>query len=106
MQLISRIKDSIGLPLVRFPKLGISSTLLEDTIPYQPRRLATPIRFRELSTMKRKEPPLKANATAKKARIEVPEYHLTPSNREEDGSIQWPAPKVQMERAQEFIKTW
>jgi hypothetical protein len=32
-----------------------------------------------------------------------PEYHLTPSVKNEDGSIQWPAPRREMERAREII---
>ncbi|KAK5136243.1 hypothetical protein LTR08_003850 [Meristemomyces frigidus] len=53
--------------------------------------------------MKRKAAPTTAKSPAKKARPEVPEYHLTPSVKEEDGSIQWPAPRVQMERARKII---
>ena len=54
--------------------------------------------------MKRKESQSKASNPAKKAKIEVPDYHSTPSVRETDGSIQWPAPRVQVERAREIIK--
>jgi len=55
---------------------------------------------------KRKDPFTKPKSPAKKPRPEVPEYHLTPSVKEEDGSIQWPAPRDQMERAREIIKEW
>ncbi|KAK3675316.1 hypothetical protein LTR78_004826 [Recurvomyces mirabilis] len=56
--------------------------------------------------MKRKEAPTAGTGpkSAKKPRPEVPEYHLTPSVREEDGSIQWPAPASQMERVRQTIQ--
>lgn len=54
--------------------------------------------------MKRKGSPTKPEAASKKAKIQVPDYHLTPQVKEEDGSIQWPAPKAQMERAREIIQ--
>jgi len=56
--------------------------------------------------MKRKEAPSKEAPSSKKAKSEVPEYHLTPSSTEEDGSIQWPAPRAKMERASEIIVEW
>ncbi|CAJ2513998.1 Uu.00g021170.m01.CDS01 [Anthostomella pinea] len=40
---------------------------------------------------------------AKKPRPEVPEYHLTPSLRDESGEAIWPAPKEQIQQAREFI---
>jgi len=55
---------------------------------------------------KRKEPPTKDESPAKKAKAEVPDYHLTPSIKEEDGSIQWPAPSLQMDRARKIIQEW
>lgn len=64
-----------------------------------------PIGLRSVaSKMKRKEPPSKAKTPTKKIKVEVPEYHLTPSIKEEDGGIQWPAPSSQMEQAREFIR--
>lgn len=59
-----------------------------------------------LSDMKRKEAPSKEKSPAKKAKTVVPEYHATPSIKEEDGTIQWPAPKNQMEKAREIILEW
>lgn len=56
--------------------------------------------------MKRKQPPSKVQPAAKKARPEVPEYHLTPSLKDESGEIIWPAPKEQMQRARETILEW
>jgi len=58
--------------------------------------------------MKRRDPPTKAGSPVKKpkAQVVVPEYHAAPSIKEEDGSIQWPAPKEQMERAREIILDW
>lgn len=55
---------------------------------------------------KRKEPPngsTQGSSPKKRARPEVPEYHLTPLVKDEDGEIQWPAPKAQMRRAREII---
>lgn len=60
----------------------------------------------KLSEMKRKEAPSKEKSPAKKAKTVVPEYHATPSIKEEDGSIQWPAPKDQMENARKIILEW
>jgi hypothetical protein len=42
----------------------------------------------------------------KKPKIIVPEYHLAPSRRYENGEIVWPAPKEQIERAREIIQEW
>ncbi|KAK5111109.1 hypothetical protein LTR62_005308 [Meristemomyces frigidus] len=53
--------------------------------------------------MKRKDAPTSPATATKKARPEVPEYHLTPSLREVDGSIQWPAPKAQIDKARAII---
>lgn len=54
--------------------------------------------------MKRKGSPTKAQTPSKRARIEVPEYHLATQIKEEDGSIQWPAPREQMDKAREMIR--
>lgn len=56
--------------------------------------------------MKRKQDLTNGAPKPKKARIEVPEYHLTPSIKEEDGSIQWPAPSHQIEKARDTILKW
>ncbi|OHE91061.1 DHH family protein [Colletotrichum orchidophilum] len=40
----------------------------------------------------------------KKPRPAVPEYHLTPSVRGDDGEIVWPAPEVKLEAARAFIR--
>ena len=54
--------------------------------------------------MKRKASPSKQTSSSKKAKVEVPDYHETPSIREADGSTQWPAPQFQMDQARDFIK--
>ncbi|KAI5868361.1 DHH family protein [Durotheca rogersii] len=47
----------------------------------------------------------KATPRAKKPRNEAPEYHLTPSVRDDEtGEIIWPAPKAQIEQARSFIR--
>ncbi|KAI1760058.1 DHH phosphoesterase [Hypoxylon sp. FL1150] len=45
----------------------------------------------------------KATPRAKKSRTEVPEYHSTPSVKDESGEAIWPAPKAQIEQARKFI---
>lgn len=60
--------------------------------------------------MKRKEPSSVAQASATKrfrARLEVPDYHLTPSVRDEKtGDAIWPAPEAQMKQARDIILEW
>jgi hypothetical protein len=56
--------------------------------------------------MKRKQAPSSDKSTAKKAKPDIPEYHATPSTKEEDGSIQWPAPKDQIDNARKIILEW
>ncbi|KAI7164732.1 hypothetical protein D0869_08616 [Hortaea werneckii] len=53
--------------------------------------------------MKRKASPTKVGSPPKRAKADIPEYHLSPSVREEDGSIQWPAPRAQIEKARQMI---
>ncbi|KAI0469574.1 DHH family protein [Xylaria cf. heliscus] len=48
----------------------------------------------------------KTASKAKRQRPSVPEYHLTPSLRDETGEVIWPAPKDQIEIAQRFILEW
>jgi hypothetical protein len=55
--------------------------------------------------MKRKQAP-SSESPAKRAKSNIPEYHATPSIKEEDGSIQWPAPKDQIENARNIILEW
>jgi len=47
-----------------------------------------------------------APSRSKKPRPQVPDYHLTPSRKNDDGSAIWPAPEEQIERAREFILEW
>ncbi|KAF1970221.1 DHH phosphoesterase [Bimuria novae-zelandiae CBS 107.79] len=56
------------------------------------------------SPAKRKAEHQASPAKPKKPKVEIPEYHLTPSRRGLDGEIVWPAPKAQIERAREIIK--
>jgi hypothetical protein len=59
--------------------------------------------------MKRKEPLSVGQASAAKrprARVEVPEYHLTPSVSDENGQSIWPAPEAQMKQARDIILEW
>lgn len=60
------------------------------------------------ANMKRSTPSsgTKAAPKAKRPRVEVPEYHLTPSMRDEDGEVIWPAPRDQIENARSMIREW
>lgn len=60
-----------------------------------------------MSAVKRKSPPdSAAKPKAKRSKAEEANYHLTPSIRDKDGEIVWPAPKEQMEMARQFITEW
>jgi hypothetical protein len=93
--------------LVRPGHTANSSTVVRQLACLDGRRYATRGRPKALE-MKRKDPPSKLNSPAKrpKSQVSVPEYHETPSIKEEDGTIQWPAPKGQMDRAREIILDW
>ena len=57
--------------------------------------------------MKRKEAPSNAKGPkAKKQRPHVPDYHLTPTVKDEHGEAIWPAPKDEMKAARDFILEW
>lgn len=56
------------------------------------------------SHAKRKAEMQASPAKVKKPKVQIPEYHLTPSRRDEGGEIVWPAPNSQIERAREIIK--
>jgi hypothetical protein len=59
-----------------------------------------------MSPVKRKaEKPVSPPKT-KKPKIVVPEYHSTPSRRDEAGEEVWPARQEQIHRAREIIKEW
>ncbi|GKU05495.1 unnamed protein product [Fusarium langsethiae] len=51
---------------------------------------------------KEEKSPKKAKTSETTAKI--PEYHETPSKKDKDGEIIWPAPKDQMEAARKFIR--
>lgn len=80
--------------------------------PFIEAPLAFPIyqRFYEAramaSSLKRKAEKPASPSKAKKAKIVIPEYHLTPSRQNESGEIIWPARENQIERAREIIKEW
>lgn len=61
--------------------------------------------FAMSSPLKRKAGAVAATKS-KKPKISVPEYHLTPSRQDESGSIVWPAPEDQIERARAMIQEW
>ncbi|KAK7735515.1 hypothetical protein SLS53_007428 [Cytospora paraplurivora] len=53
--------------------------------------------------MKRASTSTSSPSKPKKPRVELPEYHTTPSLRTESGRIIWPAPEDQIEAAKAFI---
>ncbi|KAF2855105.1 DHH phosphoesterase [Plenodomus tracheiphilus IPT5] len=58
-----------------------------------------------MSPLKRKaEPTISPPAKAKKAKVTVPQYHLTPSRHDASGETIWPARKEQIDRARAIIK--
>lgn len=76
-------------------------TLEEATIPYWS---AFHTSLHDNAKMKRSAPASKDKQRTKKAKPEVPEYHLTPSLTDESGNIIWPAPRSQIDRAKKFIQ--
>jgi hypothetical protein len=59
-----------------------------------------------MSPVKRKAEKPVSPPDTKKAKVMIPEYHLTPPQQDESGEIIWPARKEQIERAREVIKEW
>ncbi|KAF3766880.1 DHH phosphoesterase [Cryphonectria parasitica EP155] len=54
--------------------------------------------------MKRNAATRSGESKSKKRRVELPEYHATPSLRTDSGEIIWPAPQDQIDTAQDFIR--
>lgn len=116
------MKHSIGLMKARISIVGLMRTYTTKLNGRGPRdafhtaskstvqslfKLASPRRSSHITAMKRPaSTALKAAPKAKKSRPQVPEYHSTPSLRDESGEIVWPAPKVQIEGARNFILEW
>ena len=59
-----------------------------------------------MSPVKRKAEKAVTPPKAKRAKLVVPEYHLTPSQQDDSGEIIWPARKAQIERARKIIREW
>jgi hypothetical protein len=57
-------------------------------------------------TMKRSSASSTGQSKPKKPRLELPEYHTTPSVKTASGDIIWPAPADQIEAARDFILEW
>lgn len=60
-------------------------------------------------SLKRKaEKPLESPkpVKAKEKVVEIPEYHLGVSRRDEGGEIVWPARSAQIEKARDIIREW
>ena len=96
----------MGLIAPRRHVIATAPGLLVHNFRDQQQRLRVNPQSQNLGTMKRKEASVKVTTPAKKARVAVPEYHLSPCVKEQDGSITWPAPRTQMEKAREIILAW
>lgn len=60
-----------------------------------------------MSPLKRKaERAISPPAKTKKAKVTIPQYHLTPSQKDGLGEVVWPARKEQIKRARDIIKEW
>ena len=101
--------------VLRIRRIGTSSgrpstilSHLESRQPHPGRFTAVTRRVSNMSSTKRKVPPSagKSVSPVKKAKVEVLDYHLTPSVKDKDGGIQWPAPKAAIARAREIIVEW
>ncbi|KAF1835253.1 hypothetical protein BDW02DRAFT_578972 [Decorospora gaudefroyi] len=68
----------------------------------QTRQLSAPTIM--ASPAKRKAQTHLSLPNSKKSKIVVPEYHLTPSRRDESGEVVWPARKEQIECARKIIR--
>ncbi|OAG01832.1 DHH phosphoesterase [Paraphaeosphaeria sporulosa] len=98
MSLVSRVLPRLSRGLNHTAYRPITSFLLVST----PHTFHTT--YMMSSPAKRKAETQASPAKAKKPKVQIPEYHLTPSRRDEDGEIVWPAPKAQIERAREIIR--
>lgn len=59
-----------------------------------------------MSPLKRKAEKPVSPPQKKKAKVVIPEYHLTPSRQDESGEDVWPARAEQIGRARSIIKEW
>lgn len=90
-------------------RLPVQAQLLSSATAFTSRLVS--IDAADFATMKRLAPDTKATdgvSPKKKAktRIELPEYHATPSRKNDQGEIVWPAPEDKMEAARSFILEW
>ena len=94
--------DFLGNVGDKVPVVGLRRGYMSRTIPSKPsaQSYGITIMKRAASTTS------KETTRAKKLRADVPEYHLTPSLRDESGEIIWPAPSAQIEGARKFILEW
>lgn len=69
-----------------------TTTILPHAHPYS--KMVSPLKRKAVLTTSPK---------SKKAKVEIPEYHLAPSRRDSAGEIIWPAPLPQINRARDII---
>lgn len=83
------------------------TTLLSHHLQSRQRRPAphrcTAIRQVANMTATKRKIPMSSAKPVKKAKVEVLDYHLTPSVKDADAETQWPAPKAAIKRAREII---
>lgn len=86
------------------------TTLLSHHLQSRQRRPAphrcTAIRQVANMTATKRKIPMSSAKPVKKAKVEVLDYHLTPSVKDADAETQWPAPKAAIKRAREIIVEW
>ena len=103
----ARLCHYITTTHVYFTRKAIHTTLYTRVFPRKTPVIRSPLFLRTYAkNMKRKASPSRVKSPPKKAKADIPEYHLSPSVREEDGSIQWPAPRAQIEKARQMILDW
>lgn len=87
--------------------LAITRPTQERLFRQSPQKVAERASGAYTNTMKRRmSRSVKSLASPKKRRVELPEYHTTPSHKTEAGDIIWPAPQNQIQAAKEFIIEW
>ncbi|OTA94338.1 hypothetical protein M434DRAFT_394886 [Hypoxylon sp. CO27-5] len=106
---LGNVNSSRALEIIAFSKGSIAAKQKIDWFPIRGllgAQLTTKrsvIRTHQIEMKRSASSISKASPRAKKPRPSVPEYHLTPSIRDESGEIVWPAPKAQIERARNLI---
>jgi hypothetical protein len=102
--------NAIARVFTKLPRATLRNKKRYEILPSSTLR---PVPIRQLHTTRVAMSPVKRKAEkpvsppkTKKAKVVIPEYHLTPSNQDESGEIIWPARVEQIDRARHIIKQW